>query len=103
MSMNQILADLQIALSSEINSGRELVISCRTILKLYSAAGFSIDDEEIESILAIESETDTMNIESNLEAAEFDRIYAIYRAPFKHSRASILAKLARTPTRQDKS
>lgn len=62
-------------------------------MRAYSSSGLSIDDIEIENILGIESETDTMDLESN-NIEEFNHVYLIYKEPFEASREQIRTKLA---------
>lgn len=74
-------------------SGQDIVTLSRCIVQSYSASGLSIDDPEIENIIGIESETDTLNLQSTDDTDEFERIYDIYLDPFEESRRSIELKL----------
>lgn len=85
-----ILVDL---LVQPVNNGQDIVNLSRRITHSYSDCGMSIDDVEIENIIGIESETDTMTLESASENDEFARVYSIYLGPFEEARQSIRAKL----------
>jgi hypothetical protein len=82
-------------LSQPISNGRDMVFLCRKILRIYSALGLSIDDLEIENIVGIESETDTIDINSHDCVEELDKYYVTYRSLFEESRELLKEHLAK--------
>ena len=82
-------------LCQPIDDGRAMVLLCRKILHTYSAIGLSIDDVEIENIVGIESETDTIDLDSQENDTELSQYYAVYKDLFEESRNLIIERLAK--------
>jgi hypothetical protein len=76
-----------------VSNGRDMIKLSREILHAYSSMGLSIDDDEVEGILGIESETDTMDLKSAINDEEFTRVFSIYGDLFEDSRRKVLDKL----------
>jgi hypothetical protein len=79
------------------HDGRDIVKLSREIIHAYSAAGLSIDDAEVENIVAIDSETDTMDLSSQDTLEELEHVYRIYKEVFEESRQKIRLRLAAIP------
>lgn len=87
------IGKLRELLSTPVSDGRDIVVLSRLILKKYIEAGFSLDDSQIETILGIESETDTLSISKRGADGEFAHVYDIYAEPFDACRDRILSAL----------
>lgn len=87
------IAELREFLLKPVTSGQDIVTLSRNILKKYVAVGLSLDDDQIEVILGIESETDTMSPSKHDADDEFSHVYDIYLKPFEACRERILSNL----------
>lgn len=87
------MRELRALLLEPANDGRKIVILSRLILKKYIEAGFGLDDPQIEIILGIESETDTMIPSAQSSDGEFAHVYDIYAKPFDECRKLIMSSL----------
>jgi hypothetical protein len=84
---------LKCLLNDAAVSGKDIVERTRKIVRAYSLCGFSIDDPELESLIGIESETDTMDLESECNDDDLNHVFEIYNEPFEQSRQNLRRKL----------
>lgn len=88
------MRELKELLCTPVDNGRDIVLISRLILKKYAALGMSLDDPQIEEILGIDSETDTMTPSKDSGDDEFSHVYDIYLTPFETCRSRVLSNLA---------
>jgi hypothetical protein len=71
--------ELQQFLKHQVLDSKGLIESCRQIVKLYLDSGYDIMDQEIAEIIAIESETDNINVNDFINQSIYDMYIGFYK------------------------